>query len=78
VFGTRLEVLVHVNVFAFVVSDFFEAVHVELPDEGSKITMFEINRKNILSEACDTLDGEGITSRCPRNDVRVAVILNRG
>lgn len=63
--GTRFEMFVHVHVFSLVMTYFFEAVHVELTDEGGKIPMFEVNGKNFLCEAGDALDGEGVPGRSP-------------
>ena len=67
--GTRLEVLVHVYVLSFVVSDFFETIHVELSDEGGKVAMLEIGGKDILCEASDAFNGECVASGGPGNNV---------
>jgi hypothetical protein len=63
--GACLEVLVHVDVFPLVVAYFFEAVHVELPDEGGEIAMLEVDGEDILGEAGDALDGEGVSGGSP-------------
>jgi len=42
VLGSCFEILVHVYILTFGMAYFFEAVHVELPNEGSEIFMFEV------------------------------------
>ena len=46
-------------------SDFLEIIHVELPDEGWKLTVLEILGQNLVGEFIDVLDLERVAISKP-------------
>ena len=70
-----LKVLIHVDVVAVGVANLFEAVHVELPDEGGKIVMLEVARQHLLREPRDILDIEGVQCTRPTHHIRDRLVL---
>lgn len=53
-----LEMLVHVDVVPIRMADLLEAIHVELPDEGSEVMVLEVGRQRFFCEFRDVFDLE--------------------
>ena len=65
------------NVFVVVISNFVKIIHVELTDKWWKISMAEMDWKNLFFEFLD-VDNDKIGSfLVPSDDVLVDVVLNR-
>ena len=50
--------LVHVDVVPIRMADLLEAIHVELPDEGSEVMVLEVGRQRFFCEFRDVFDLE--------------------
>lgn len=59
----------------FVISNFLEAVHVQLTKEGIKITMFENCRQDFLTQCLLILHNEKCSGVIEGNDVLIVWVL---
>ena len=55
-----------------------KAIHVELSDEGSKVSMFEVDRQDFLSESRDVLDDKGVVGGGPADGAADVGVLCKG
>lgn len=46
------------DVLVLFVANLMEVIHVELPDEGTEVSVAEVDGKNVLFEAFDVEDGK--------------------
>lgn len=72
------EMVMHVYVLPVGVASFPEAVHVELPDEGRKVAVLEVLRKDLVGEFGDVFDVKTIAGGGPAYDRLNVRILDRG
>lgn len=56
-------------------SDFVEIVHIELPDKGGELFVFEILGKDLVFKAFFVFDDKGVALVGPLDDVGVDWIL---
>ena len=59
------------------VADFVEVIHVELPHEGAKVFVSEIDRKDLLLKPFHVDNGEVCSILAPACDVRVCFALDK-
>lgn len=55
-----------------------ETVHVELPDEGEEVVVFEVPGEDLGGQSVDVFDNKGLPSRQPFDDVFVLRVLSQG
>jgi hypothetical protein len=58
-------------------TNFTKSVHVELADEGGKVFVLEVARKDFFCEFCDVFDIEAIGRSCPANGFCDLLVLNK-
>ncbi len=73
--GARPEVLVPVDVIAFGVTQFLEAVHVELADERGEVAVLEVLGEDVFGELANASDCEGVAFGGPAYGLRVLLVL---
>ena len=67
--------LVLVDILPIRMPDLAEAVHVELPDEGGEIPVFEVAGQNLLGKFADVFYVKWIAGRCPaQNGLQLTVL----
>ncbi len=69
--------LIHVDILTLLVTDFAEAVHVELADKRGEVFMFEVFGEYFLGKFGDTLYTEGVSGRSPANNKLYCLILRQ-
>lgn len=71
----KFELLVPKNRDLFFFSDLMEVIHIKLPDEGRKFSMFEIFWQNLILEPFSVFYDKAITLFSPLNDARISFIV---
>lgn len=65
------------NIFIVVITNFVKIIHVQLPDEGTEISVSEMYWQDFLFESLDIDDDKIRSVLVPSDYVFVLVVLNR-